>query len=157
MALVVDPFAASPGATIASSEINARIAAIIAQVNGNLDAANYKDASVTKVKLAADSLQAFLQLGVAATRKIRFGSAAPGAWGNVAQIDTVIAHGLGADPVFADAIWLPGISTVSSGGVVLPVITSIFSKDATNLTIRSRTADGALTNNASTLFWMAIA
>lgn len=118
MALVVDPFAASPGGVIAAAEINARIAAILAQVNGNLDAANYKDASVTKVKLATDSLQAFLQLLAPATRRIAFGS---GTWtwaGGTNEVGSgLIAHGLGVVPIFAMAI-PSGVGTIyfGSGG-----------------------------------------
>jgi hypothetical protein len=156
VALVVDPYTATPGAVIAAAEINARISAILAQVNGNLDAANVKDGSVTKVKLGSDSLQAFLQLGVPATKKLRFGSVAPGAWGSVAQRDDTIAHSLAAVPDLAGGIWLPGIATVSSGGTVLPVVVSLFSKDGTNIVLRSRTADGATTNNAATLLWWAV-
>jgi cell pole-organizing protein PopZ len=55
VATIVDPYTAAPGAVIAAAEINARIAAILAQCNGNLDAANIKDSTVTsrKAKLTA--------------------------------------------------------------------------------------------------------
>jgi hypothetical protein len=43
---------------------------------------------VTKVKLAADSLQAFLQLNTPATQAARSAARSPGAWGNVAQRPT---------------------------------------------------------------------
>lgn len=155
MALVVDPYTASPGGVIAAAEINARIAAILTQVNGNLDAANLKDAGVTKIKLAADALQAFLQLGVAATRKIRFGNVAPGTWGGLNSIDVTVPHGLGVTPVFAIGIF-NSIATFTSGGLEVPVVVSVFGLDATNVTFRCRTSDGGQTNNAKPLYWVAI-
>jgi hypothetical protein len=114
------------------------------------------DSNVTAAKLATDALQTFLQLGTPGTRKVGFGTAAPGAWGGVAQRDWTVAHGLGANPIVAFGIEAP-IGTVSSGGVALPVIVGLLSKDATNLTFRGRTADGATTNNANSVFWLAIA
>jgi hypothetical protein len=86
---------------------------------------------------------------------VKWGSTAPGAWGNVAQRDTVIPHGMGLTPQVVFAIETP-IATFSSGGTALPVIDSIVSFDGTNITVRSRTADGAQTNNANTIWWLAI-
>lgn len=154
MALVVDPYTATPGATIAAAEINARIAAIIAQVNGNLDAANYKDASVTKAKLASDALQAFLQLATPGTRKIKWGVSATGSLGGTPQVSWTIPHGLGTTPTVAFVI-AGGISTFGSVPQV-PVVGSVISFDATNLTAIFRTSNNDNTNNSTPVYWVVI-
>lgn len=154
MALVVDPYTATPGATIAAAEINARIAAILAQVNGNLDAANVKDASVTKAKLASDALQAFLQLATVGTRKVAFGSVATPAFGGTNRASGTITHGLGVAPVAVMMI-AGTIATFGGEAADSPVTVSWFTPTTTQISYEARIASGQ-SNNATTIYWIAI-
>lgn len=117
MAHIIDPYNFTNGEAADAEQVDARFAAVLGQVNGNLDETNIKDAAVTnvklaaaavrqahiadgevtKVKLAADVLNAFPQLVSAATRKVDFGR-----WdytGNGTQERFFnIFHGLGVVP-----------------------------------------------------------
>lgn len=128
-----------------ATEVMANFNAILAAVNGGLDITN----------VATALANTFLKLTAAGDRHLAFGTAAPGAWGTVAQRDWTVSHGMGLTPTVAFAIEAP-IATVSSAGVLLPVIVALVSKDGTNLTFRGRTADGANTNNANAVYWVAI-
>lgn len=124
-------------------------------LDANVTTSKIADANVTKAKLATDALNAFLKLAVAANRKVNFGSGNPGSWGAQSQIDWVVPHGLGTTPVVAFAIGDPK-ATVSSGGIDIPITTALLSMDATNVTFRLRTGDGAVTSNADPVYWLAI-
>jgi hypothetical protein len=115
------------------------------------------DANVTKAKLAASALEAFLQLDTNASRKIKWGSYGTGGFGGNNRASFNIAHGLGVAPqfwiAFANYIGLNDTST----GVDEPVIVSRYGQDATNLTVRCCLANGATASVGTTIYWAAIA
>lgn len=151
MALIVDPYTANAGAVIAAAEINARIAAILAQVNGNLDAANIKDATVSKSKLASDALQAFLQLNSPATKKVSFGSASSPSWGNSDHVDVTLAPGFNPTHVFVICGTIDTFSPSVTGDVVVPSIISL----GTTTTVRLRANAAGSSNNSCSFYWIA--
>jgi hypothetical protein len=144
MALVTDPYTFVGGATAVASQVNSRIAAILAQLNGNVDATNLAAGGVSKAKLATDALQAFLQLGTPATRRLAYGRNIPGVGfggGNRQQFS--IAHGLGTTPLF----WLvqggPVGAASTSTGQKESVNAEKASEDATNLVVQCNLSNGA--------------
>jgi hypothetical protein len=154
---IVNPTMPTPGQPRGGEETDLQnaVQAILNEFNGNIDSANLKDGGIALADLATAVLNNFLKLVVGADRKLAFRAEAPGAWGTVVQRDWTIAHGMGLTPIVAFAIEAP-IATSLSGGVLIPVIVGLVSKDATNLTFRGRTGDGGTTNNANATYWMAI-
>lgn len=155
MATIVDPYTATAHTPAVAAEINARIAAILAQVNGNIDHLNLKDGEVQKVKLAADALQAFVQLATPATRKYAAGRTSPGSWGGANTWDFVLTHNL--NDASARIIVMCDIVDTFSPTVTGDCVTaSVVSRAANTCVVRLRTTQSGFTNNAPAVDWMAI-
>lgn len=130
------------------------LTAILNVLNGNVDAANITDGSITNAELAAAAKNLFPQLVSAADRKINFGSGAFPSFANTKHATQTQAHGLGRTPVAAFV--LPQYIDVSSGSAAQSAIAvSYTSFDATNLVIRGSIVDG-VSNNAAGYLWLAI-
>lgn len=133
------------GTPAVADEVDAEFNQIIAVLTGNVDAANLANGGVTKVKLAPDSLNAFLKLHAAADKKWAFGGPINdgAAWGGIPDHTQTIAHGLPSTPTW----WIAWASVANStASATDPVMCSRISEDATNLVVKLRTGMGGNCN-----------
>jgi hypothetical protein len=98
----------------------------------------------------------FLQLFTTGSHKIKWGANVidGGGFGSVNVATRAIAHGMGAAPTLVLAWCTTGVSTADSED---PIICSSLGWDATNFTIRIRTASGGTINFPGiSCYWIAI-
>lgn len=154
MAIVTDPYTFAGGTTAVASQVNARIAAILAQLNGNVDATNLASGGVSKSRLATDALNAFLKLNTVADKKVAWGLASMAWTTTFGQV--TVTHGLGATPSLVLALQSEDSSSVFFGQHLIGVsgVTSTqFLLKAELRDASSPVGAGAVTP----VYWLAIA
>ena len=157
MALIVDPYDFTNGTTADAEQVDARFAAVLAQVNGNIDADNLAAAGVTKAKLATDALNTFLKLVTAADLVAKFGTFATGAFAALTGSSTAtgtVTHGLGRTPLYV----LFGNTHITNNSVSpSPLAPSVAVNGVPGATTFGWVAsvEGS-TNNGCTVYWLAV-
>lgn len=149
---IINPTLPSVNSPRGDEEIDARnaLATVLGEFNGNVDQNNLKDGSVTKAKLAADSLSAFLKLAVAADIKVAFGLFTIGGWGGVNVAAGAIPHGMATTPTVA--LLCP---TAGDAGN-LDISAQVVSIGATNVNYQAVSHSGNLNFPGVRIYWVAI-
>jgi hypothetical protein len=129
-----------------ADDVMANFAAILAQVNGNIDLTN----------LASSLSNGLLKLLTAGDHKLAYGKINnPPAFGGGRKVDWTIAHGLGAVPVWAHVSdsYVPAAD--SSTGNDEPATASISAVSSANISVKSFLPIGATASIGPGATWWA--
>jgi hypothetical protein len=144
------------GETASGEEVMDQLNAILAQLNGNVDATNLKDGGVSSSKLATTALNAFLKLLVPGDHKLAYGTTSVpvsgGTSGDFRSTSKVIAHGLGGAPTFVLAVPNVASSGDFNAGSGNRVTVGISPSGSANVNISLV----GLTGQTYTVNWLAI-
>lgn len=169
----INPSIPQVGEPVSTSDpkIVTALTTLVSTINA-LDTSNYADASVTKVKLATDALNAFLKLNTVADKKVEFGSATitcssgGGTYGDadgasphlyrIAYGGTSVTHGMGATPSYVFLTAKTG-GTIAGGDCMISLsATAIGGTTFTaNASVFNPTIDEV--NGTVAVSWLAIA
>lgn len=134
-----------------ASIVMANFNAIIAQVNGNLDATNLANSAVTNAKLDS-SLQGPLVLTAGVAKKINKGTASV-SFSASASGSVTFAHGLGSVP---GQVILTAYASLTAAAGSKVMAASTLTVDATNIQINVRNVAGVSITETINVAWMAI-